>query len=222
MLLTAAVIGLATASPYLVCDRPAPHPVAFHSRGFGYVAEVFPPKARRNTGETPLVYMYEVGYPGLEWRVDARRLWSAELPSMPQAALVSMAGHFVTLDDYWAAGGERAVVVFDTDGRHVRSFELDELLEADDMARVEWSDCGRLWRDGTRFYFSTGPDAKLYIALRWGPVVEVALATGVIRRGVRDDFGPLREIMTQKYPNELTEVSAISLRFSSLTDMLPP
>jgi hypothetical protein len=205
-----------------VCDRPAPHPVAFHSRGFGYVAEVFPPGARRNTGDTPRVYLYQVGYPGSQWRVDARRLWTAELRGMPQAALVSVAGHFVALDDYWTAGGERAVVVFEPDGRHVRSYRLDELLEAGDMARVEWSDCGLLWREGTRFYFSREPNSKLYIVLRSGRVVEVALATGALRSGVRDDFETLREILAQQYPNELAEVWSISLRFSSLTDMVPP
>ena len=143
-----------------MCDRPGPQPTGFHSRGFSYVAEVFPAHARRNMDDRPRMYVYEVGYPGPEWRVDARRLWTATLPTTPQAALVSMAGDVVMLDDHYRAGGEHSLVVFGKDGRLVRDFGLDELLDRADVARVEFSDCGRLWRNGATFYFSRAPASK--------------------------------------------------------------
>ena len=218
--LLSAAINAASLATGTMCDRGAPHPVGFHSRGFSYVAEVFPPNARRNTDSHPRVYVYEVGYPGATWRVDARRLWTAALPVMPQAALVSMAGHVVTLDEHFQAGGDRALVLFAPDGRLVRSFALEQLLDSIDLARVEFSDCGRLWREGAAFYFSGGPNAKLYIAFKWDSALEIDLATGALRRGSARDFAMLREITSQRFPNELTEPWELNLRYSSLTDML--
>jgi len=204
-----------------MCDRGGPQPIGFHSRGFSYVAEVFPAKARRNTDAQPRVYVYEVGYPGAQWRVDAKRLWTSALPVMPEAALVSMAGHVVMLDEHYQAGGEHALVLFAPDGRLVKSFTLEQLLGRTNLARVEYSDCGRLWRKGAAFYFSQGPSARLYVVLAGGSAVEIELATGALRRGTVRDFDRLRKITAQPFPNELAEPWPLSLRFSSLTDMLP-
>jgi hypothetical protein len=217
MLLLAAVFGAAANEAVgASCDRFAPQPVGFHARGFGYVAEVFPPKSRQNAGSRPLAYFYEVGYPGAEWRV-----WTAELanPQMPQAALVSMAGDFVTLDDHYQAGGEHALVIYDRGGRLIRSFSLKQLLDTADLAQVPLSDCGLLWRDGTTFYFTGTPDAKLFVVLPWGRVLELTLATAELRRGVLADFATLREVTAGRFPNEHVESWSLSLRFSSITDM---
>jgi hypothetical protein len=141
---------------------------------------------------------------------------------MPQAALVSMEGHVVMLDEHYQAGGEQALVVFRADGKLVRSLRLEELLDPADLARVELSDCGRLWRKGTVFYFSREPNAKLYAVFPWGRAIEVDLSAGSIHRGRADDFPTLRDVRSQRYPNEATEAWQLNLRFSSLTDMLPP
>lgn len=219
ILLTAAIHGVSPTTT--VCDRPAPQPVGFHSRGFSYVAEVFPAHARRNTSDSARVYVYEVRYPGPTWKVDAPRLWTAALPVMPQAALVSMEGHVVMLDEHHQGGGEHALVVFGP-SKLVRSLRLEAILDPADLARVELSDCGRLWRKGASFYFSRRPNAKLYVVFPWGRASEIDLSTGSTRRGRVDDFPTLREIRSQRYPNEATEVWQLTLRFSSLTDMPPP
>jgi hypothetical protein len=205
------------------CDRGAPQPIGFHARGFGYVAEVFPPRSRQNTGSRPVAYFYAVGYPGTEWRVDARRVWTAELVNaqLPEAALVSMAGDFVTLDDYHEAGRAHALVIYARDGRLIRSFALEQLLDSADLAHVPLSDCGWLWREGTAFYFTRDPDAKLYVAFRWGRVLELTLATGELRRGGLADFAALRDITGRPFPNEHAESWSLNLRFSSITDMNP-
>ena len=220
MLLGAAIHAASLATT--MCDRPGPQPVGFHSRGYSYVAEVFPPHARKNTDDRPRLYVYEVGYPGAQWRVDARRLWTAVLPVMPRAALVSMAGHVVTLDEHYQAGGDHAVVVFAPDGRLVRNVRLEQLLDSADLSHVEHSDCGRLWRNGAAFYFSRAPNARLYIAFPWGRAVEIDLTTGALRRGGVRDFATLREITSERSPNELVESWEINLRFSSLTDVVSP
>lgn len=221
-LLFGIAIHAASLTVSTMCDRPGPQPVGFHSRGFSYVAEVFPPNARRNTSSQPRVYMYEVGYPGTRWQVDARRLWSTSLPVMPQAAIVSMAGHVVMLDEHYQAGGEHALVILGLDGRLVRSFKLDDLLASADLERVEYSDCGRLWRNGAAFYFSRPPGAKLYVAFPWARVLEIDLSTGALKRGVARDFPTFVQITSARFPNELTESWPMTLRFSSLTDLVPP
>jgi hypothetical protein len=224
MLLAALVLGTSLASDRAAtrCDRGAPEPVGFHARGFGYVAEVFPPRSRQNASSRPLAYFYEVGYPGTEWRVDARRVWSAELvnPQRPQAALVSMEGDFVTLDDYYVSGGDHAVVIYDRGGRPIRSFTLEQLLEPTELARVPQSDCGRLWREGATFYFTRSPDARLYVVLQWGSVIELTLATGQLRRGTAADFAVVRDLVAHSFANERTEVWPINLRFASITDVV--
>ena len=222
-LVLVAAFGIA-AETVPACDRGAPQPLGFHSRGFGYVAEVFPPKSRHNRGSRPVAYLYEVGYPGSEWRVQARRLWTAALPHelMPQAALVSMAGQLVTLDDHHQAGAGPALVIYDLGGRLVRSFTLVQLLEPSDLARVTVSDCGRLWRERARFFFTSTGDAKLFVLLHWGRVLELRLATGELKRGLIASFPALRDIAARRFPNEETEVWMLSLRFSSLSDFVPP
>ncbi len=80
-----------------MCDRPAPEPLSFHSRGFGYVAEIFPPFSRQNSQERPVVHLYEVGYPGRGWDVNARPVMSAQLPHdvFPAEAVVSHVGRLL-------------------------------------------------------------------------------------------------------------------------------
>ena len=214
----AASLAVLAASP--ACDRPAPEPVAFTSRGFGFVAEVFPPGSRRNPGDRPRAFFYEVKHPGTGWSVDARRVWSAELPlaTTPRAAIVSMDGHLVTLDE--DHGTAHALAVFGRDGRLVRSFALEVLLGGPERDRATWSDCGVHWREGAVFYFTRPPDARLLVVRRDGEhVVEIALATGALRRGTARNFPALAALRSERFPSELAEVWATSLRFSSITDV---
>ena len=105
----------------------APAPVSFHSRGFGYVAEVFPPKSRQNSTEKPICYFYEVGFPGAEWKIDAKLKWKATLANdvMPYQAVVSMQGMLVTFDEHGAAGYKNAVAIYSKNGLLVRKYQLE-------------------------------------------------------------------------------------------------
>ena len=222
-LLIGALIGMVAQLDSPRCDRVGPEPVGFHARGFGYVAELFPPKSRHNPGTRPVAYLYQVDHPGIGWNVQAKRLWTAQLANeiMPQAALVSMAGHVVTLDDYQEAGADHALVVYDPGGRLVRSFTLRDLLGDADLSQVPRSDCGWLWREEARFFFTGSSDAKLYVLLASRRVLEVTLATGELRRGLEADFPALVEILQQDFPNEETAIWALNLRFAALSDFIP-
>ena len=90
-LLIGVLIGMVAQLDPPRCDRVGPQPVGFHARGFGYVAELFPPNSRHNPGTRPVAHFYEVES-GIGWTVQAQRLWTAQLANevMPQAALVSI------------------------------------------------------------------------------------------------------------------------------------
>lgn len=215
------VLALIAASPFL-CDRPAPEPRSFHSRGFGRVAEIFPPGSRHNDGERPLAYLYEVAHPGSRWEVRARRVWSAPLPHgrFPSEAVVSVEGHLVTLDDYYEPGGPDAVVLLDGAGRHLGSHALSDLLTEREIAALERSDCGIHWREGARYYFLTGAAPRFYVVLASALALEFDLARGGFRRGPADAFPDLVEVMGQPWADEEAGVWPTSLRFSSITDVV--
>jgi hypothetical protein len=222
-MLTALFTALAATLPF--CDKPAPEPRGFHSRGFGQVVEIFPPRSRRNPGERPMAYLYEVGFPGTRWDVEARRAWTATLPhaAFPQDALVSTDGHVVTLDDYWQTGREHAVVVFDARGRQRSGYRLEELLTAEQIADLEWSDCGIQWRLGAKYFFVLDAAPHLYIVLP-SVTLQLDLTSGGFRRGPAASFPELTGVMSRPFPDEEAHVWATSLRFSSITDVLggPP
>ena len=74
-----APIVLCLCAPAAADQWGAPEPVSFHSRGFGYVAEIFPLRSRQNSTKRPFCYFYEVGYGGFTWKVDAKLKWKAPL-----------------------------------------------------------------------------------------------------------------------------------------------
>ncbi len=182
----------------------APEPVSFHSRGFGYVAEIFPPRSRQNSTEKPLCYFYEVGYGGgTEWKIDAKLKWQAPLvnDSMPYQAVVSMQGRLVTLNEYITLGYKNSVAIYSLRGTLVKTYPLDILVPTADMAKIDTSISSRWWNENAKYYFLEN-SARLYI-------------------GLPTDFGDLRRVLAKgDNANEVTEIWMTSLRFSSITDVL--
>ncbi len=117
-------------------DWVRPQPTSFHSRGFGYVAEIFPAHSRQNSGDKPLCYFYELGYPGSDWRIDARLKWRAPLVNelMPYQALISQAGDLITLNEHGSVGYRNAIVIYDQTGGVTKAYKLDDLLPAEEIS----------------------------------------------------------------------------------------
>jgi hypothetical protein len=201
----------------------APNPVSFNSRGFGYVAEIFPPRSRQNSTEKPLCYFYEVGYPGgTEWKVDAKLKWKAPLVNdlMPYQAVVSMQGWLVTLNEYGALGYKNAVAIYSQTGALVKTYPLDELIPASDRGKIETSMSSRWWNKNASYYFLENPE-RFYVVLPWGKLVEFHLRTGQYKYGPSDQFSELAKVLAKgNNTNEETEIWATSLRFSSITDLM--
>ena len=208
--------------PSIADEWVAPEPVSFHSRGFGFVAEVFPPRSRQNSTEKPVCYFYEVGYPGTAWKIDAKLKWRVPLANdlMPYQAVVSMQGRLVTFDEHGAAGHKNAVAIYSPTGSLVTRYQPDEFIPAADIGKIETSESSRWWTKGAKYYFLESP-GRLYIVLSWGKVVEFNLDTGRHKYGPAAEFSDLAKAMAKgDYANEETEIWAISLRFSSITDIM--
>lgn len=199
----------------------APSPVSFNARGFGYVAEIFPPRSRQNSTDKPLCYFYEMGYPGTSWKIEAKLKWKSALVNdrMPYQAVVSMNGRLVTLNEYGALGYKNAVAVYAQTGALVKTYALDELIPSRDIGKIQASVSSRWWNKDAKYYFLENP-ARLYVALPWGKVIEFHLETGRHKYGPFAEFGDLAKVLAKgNNANEETEIWATSLRFSSITDV---
>jgi hypothetical protein len=194
-------------------DWPIAHPRGWYGQGFSRVVEVFPARSRQNPGDKPLAYAYAVGSPGAAWKIDAKLIWKATLPNReaPYEALVSSDGWLVTLDDWGNLGFDNALVIYDPAGKLVKAHKLDGLVPAD-VADRDRSKSSRYWRRRAQYTFD--PVAKLLqIQLDKAGVVEVSLATGAAQY--------VAAATAQKLANpEPATLNEISLRFSSITDLL--
>ncbi len=194
-------------------DWPRAHPRSFHARGFGRVAEVFPANSRNNPSDKPFVYVYDIGYPGGTWRVDAKLAWKGPLANReaPYEAILSGDGWLVTLDEWGNLGYDNAVVIYDPKGKLVKSLQLDDLLPEDVRDR-DRSVSSRYWRKGAQYVFDT-KHKQLQIRLAKAGVLQVSLADGSTKY-VAANAAPVPANV------EPTEVWETSLRFSSITDVV--
>lgn len=198
-----------------------PEPVSFHSRGFSYVAEIFPPKSRQNSGDKPLCYFYKMDYAGTEWRIGAHLVWKTQLvnPQMPYEALVSTDGFLVTLNDYGSVGFSNAVTIYDPHGKIVRSYTLNELIPVAERNKIEQSESSRWWNRKAKYYFTQHP-GRFYVILSTGKALEFQLEDARFYYGPVTRFAGLNALQRKPFSNEETEIWRTSLRFSSITDVL--
>jgi hypothetical protein len=210
-------------------DWVRPEPTSFHSRGFGYVAEIFPAHSRQNSGDKPLCYFYELGYPGSDWRIDARLKWKAPLVNerMPYQAVISQAGDLITLNEHGSVGYRNAIVVYDQLGRATKAYGLDDLLPADEISmngntnKIPISTSSRWWNRNAKYYFYQEP-SRFYVVLPWGTALELLVTDGTFHYGAVGNFPELAGARSNPHANEEVEVWQTSLRFSSITDVLKP
>jgi hypothetical protein len=210
-------------------DWVRPEPTSFHSRGFGYVAEIFPAHSRQNSGDKPLCYFYELGYPDSDWRIDARLKWKAPLVNerMPYQAVISQAGDLITLNEHGSVGYRNAIVVYDQLGRATKAYGLDDLLPADEISmngntnKIPISTSSRWWNRNAKYYFYQEP-SRFYVVLPWGTALELLVTDGTFHYGAVGNFPELAGARSNPHPNEEVEVWQTSLRFSSITDVLKP
>ncbi|KPJ73160.1 MAG: hypothetical protein AMS14_06710, partial [Planctomycetes bacterium DG_20] len=214
---TAAVVLASALSGY--ADLAAPEPVSFASRGFSYVAEVFPPQSRRNPGQKPLCCLYHVGHPGTTWTVDAKLLWKAELVPLPEAgpyqAVLSVRGDLVVINGQ-TGRPEHSVIIYSPGGKPVKSYPLASLTSVTprEGGLPMWG-----WHRGARYFFLRR-EARFYILLPWGKAMEFNLDDGTLQHGDTTDFPKLAAVARKPHADEEAKIWATSLRFSSITDVL--
>jgi hypothetical protein len=217
-------------------DWVRPEPTGFHSRGFFYVAEIFPPQSRQNAGDKPLCYFYAMGYAGSGWKVDARLVWKAPLVNStgPYQAVLSPEGDLVTLNEHGRVGYDNAVVIYRRDGSLVKAYTLDDLLPAkvislnENEAKIPISMSSRWWTRDAAYYLLAQP-ARFYVALPWGSALEFLLENGKVSYAPAAEFPEFAALRRKEAAdaargmfhstNEEVEVWSTSLRFSSMTDV---
>jgi hypothetical protein len=108
--------------------------------------------------------------------------WKRELVNAPHRALVTDDGKYaVTLDTWGRVGFEHSLVIYGEQGRIVADLNLEALLSREAIANhVVRSVSSRWWlREGSVTFDENSE--TLTIALKWGTVLRVTLATGAVR-----------------------------------------
>ena len=146
---------------------------------------------------------------------------------MPYQALISQAGDLITLNEHGSVGFRNAIVIYDQLGRATKAYELDELLPADEISmnentnKIPISTSSRWWNRDAKYYFYQEP-SRFYVILPWGTALELRLKDGAFRYGAVANFPELAGARSNPNASEETEVWQVSLRFSSITDVLKP
>ncbi|MEW5759661.1 MAG: hypothetical protein AB1779_02720 [Candidatus Thermoplasmatota archaeon] len=197
-----------------------PHRKVYHSPGSQYVAEIYPGSCEPK-GDKAICYFYKTDQPEPTWKRGAQLIWKAELVNrcMPATAVISVDGDLVTLNDYYRYGNN-AVVIYDRNGKLVRSYNIGELVpkeEMDSISMLEIVGMGWFWNAEAEYYFLTDP-ARFCILLKWiflkphkkitkegyilsfeklpiERVMEFHLTDGKFRYGVPSDFPELHRVI---------------------------
>jgi hypothetical protein len=190
-------------------DWPAERPQGWHAVGDTKVAEMWTKKTRHNAGDKSIVYVFDVTL-GHGYAVRAKLLWTGPLVNRdaPYEAILSSAGHLVTLDDWGNLGYDNAVVIYDPKGKLVAQRKLDNLLPTN-VANRDRSKSSRYWRRDAKYYFDLKKQV-VRIVMKGGEALDLSLVDG----------SPTFYTATPTSAGfEETRILPLDLRFASLTDV---
>ena len=116
-------------------------------------------------------------------RGDEKVLWRTKLVNVPLRVIVCEDGKHVVTTETWAhAGHQHALVIYGEEGKVKADFRLEDLLTADEIARMPANFGSRLWsgRDITEFDDHSRRD-EFVIRMKhegWAKVLRVTLSAG--------------------------------------------
>jgi hypothetical protein len=97
-------------------------------------------------------------------------------PVAPVELFVADSGHTATLDNWHNLGYGKVISLYDSRGRLIRAYELDDLFQSEEIASFPHSTSSIQWRDGPAYI---RPDQKtLLITVRSGADFLFGLETG--------------------------------------------
>ena len=100
-------------------------------------------------------------------------------PIAPVDVLVANTGHLVTVDNWHNVGYGRVVAVYGVGGKLIRSYELSDLFQANEIERFPHSESSIHWREGPVYIRS---DQKtVLIAVRSGADFLFGMETGLFK-----------------------------------------
>jgi hypothetical protein len=101
-------------------------------------------------------------------------------PVAPVAALVSNAGYLITFDNWHNAGYGAVAAVYDSSGRLVKSWRLEDLYDAARVAAIPRSVSSRWWRCAATGFVDPTTQRQVYVAERFGGMFVFTLAKGTV------------------------------------------
>ncbi len=209
-------------------------PISYSSKG-KFIAEIFPRNSRLKN-KKPICYFYKINFINtkLEDYTPEKRftlVWSADLvnENSPSRALVSTNGYLVTLDEHAMLGYKHSIVIYNKNGKLIKDFSLDDLIPEEDIySNFIISTSSIWWRKDATYYFTNPNNNKesirnpthLYIVFKFGSAIEIELESGIHSYKKIKEFVHLDSLVGQKYPFEKTSILPISLKYSSITELL--
>ena len=85
-----------------VDDWPWPEPTSYHSRGFGFVAEIFPPGSRQNPGDRAKAFFYRRWGTAMEFGLEDGRYAYGTADEFPDLSAILAAPHPDEETEIWA------------------------------------------------------------------------------------------------------------------------
>ena len=101
-----------------------------------------------------------------------------ENPVAPVDALVSIAGHLITFDNWHNIGYGRVVAIYGPHGKLIAAYDLEQLYPPDRLSRLPMSVSSRWWRCSARGYVDPGKETAVFVTERLGGTFVFELATG--------------------------------------------
>lgn len=102
-------------------------------------------------------------------------------PVAPVEVIVTNNGSMITLDNWHNAGYGEVLVVYDSRGKVIRSYRLEDLYEPPVVASVPATTSSRWWRCRVTGFVDPGHERELYIGEFRGGEFVLTVATGAIR-----------------------------------------
>jgi len=169
------VMSLATlvfASPALADSWAPPTPGIYASEwgrfGFKLLAPKFGGSARGG--------LFRLNDKGEETVV-----WDGKLVNTPHRVYIGRLGHVVTVDTYGNLGFAHSLVVYDTKGKAVADYKLEDLLTADEIAKHALRTVSsRHWAGNAKFSFDESASSFL-LELPSKRTIKVDLKTGKLK-----------------------------------------
>ena len=133
------IILLSLLFQIVAAQQIPPVPSSYVAQGGEYLAEIFPAKSRLEINSNSICYFYKVKHLYTYEDYDAtdrfQLIWQNNLVynDSPLDAIISRNGYLITFDDYRHLGSDHSLVIYNSEGKLIKDFNLEELIPHDEI-----------------------------------------------------------------------------------------